>query len=816
MGILTTSIGPFPLGLWLVIVAGIVGDIFIIRKAENTMRKLSVLILIALIAVVTGYLGVVYGRWKALADFLGLTSIINTMVDLLPPAYWIMLIAVAAFVIFLMIKTGNWELKGGIKRVPDGPLGDAKFASEAELNSEYPTIEYDFNKWCDIGRERERAMREFDIQTEQMHLTSDADKKVREERRDQLYRAKSKGLPMAPGILLGDWHEDDHGKKKVPPVNVVGQNYMKRVKGSDKTDNPIRQGNKVYPRYPWYIAFKAKKQIDPITGKAETVYQPKSIEGDKNFKDNWKGGHVKTRLCTDDIHTMLVASSGAGKSAFFLYPQTMYAMATGQSFVVTDTKGDNVQRLASIARDCFGYKTLSLDLRNPLKSCRFNILHMVNKYTDLWKACPDKTSPEAIEYATKRETYAKTVAQTIVKGSQVDFGSNAFFYDSAMGLIQACVLLVSMYAKPEERHIVSVYSLVQAMTGTEGEGENAETGINVMLDELSPNDKTRFFAGPAAQKSGDAQASVMATAMSKMLDFLDSSMEAILCGDSEIDAEQFCNEKTILFITMPEEFQTRYFLVSLVIQELYNEMLTIASKPENGNKVPAPKGFLGNSPKVSFFLDEFGTLPAITGFNGMMSAARSRNIFFNIILQSTSQLERNYGKDAAKIIMDNCKYTFFTGISPTSEDAEKFSKQMGNFTIEVNSVSTNAKPNGGGASKGRSLQMQARPLKTAEEIKNMPKGDFIIMRTADAGNTANPIQCHFDIFMDWGITLAHGKEEPDRPMPVVSYATKEEIVDSIRNARANEPLQESDVVDITFTDVLARLKKEKAKAEKTN
>lgn len=42
-------------------------------------------------------------------------------------------------------------------------------------------------------------------------------------------------------------------------------------------------------------------------------------------------------LPTDDVHALVTAASGAGKTAFFLYPNIEYALATGMSFLCTDT-----------------------------------------------------------------------------------------------------------------------------------------------------------------------------------------------------------------------------------------------------------------------------------------------------------------------------------------------------------------------------------------------------------------------------------------------------------------------------------------------
>lgn len=42
--------------------------------------------------------------------------------------------------------------------------------------------------------------------------------------------------------------------------------------------------------------------------------------------------------------------------------------------------------------------------------------------------------------------------------------------------------------------------------------------------------------------------------------------DQILCFDTAIGAEKFCKEKSALFLILPEEDQTKYFMVSLIIQ----------------------------------------------------------------------------------------------------------------------------------------------------------------------------------------------------------------------------------------------------------
>lgn len=117
------------------------------------------------------------------------------------------------------------------------------------------------------------------------------------------------------------------------------------------------------------------------------------------------------------------------------------------------------------------------------------------------------------------------------------------------------------------------------------------------LMELLPSDhKAKWLAGAALNSADQAMLSVMSTALSRLNSFLDSEMEQILCFGTAIDAERFCNERSAIFIILPEEDQSKYFMVSLLIQQLYREILVIAD--EHGGALPN---------RVMFYCDEFGT-----------------------------------------------------------------------------------------------------------------------------------------------------------------------------------------------------------------
>lgn len=466
-----------------------------------------------------------------------------------------------------------------------------------------------------------------------------------------------------------------------------------------------------------------------------------------------KGGKKNTTAMVDtgDVHALMIGAAGVGKTAYWLYPCIEYACASGMSFLSTDTKGDVMRNYGGVAKE-YGYNVSVIDLRNPTKSNGNNLLNLVNKYMDLYKEHPNQ-----LAYKAKAEKYAKIISKTIIlSGAEsASFGQNAYFYDAAEGILTATILLVAEFCEPQKRHIVSVFKIIQELLAP-SEKRNKNQFQELMA--LLPNDhKAKWFAGAALNASDQSMASVMSTALSRLNAFLDSELEQILCFDTEIDAEKFCSEKSAIFIIMPEEAPTTFFMISLIIQQLYREILAVAD--EEGGKLKN---------RCIFFCDEFGTLPKIQDAEMIFSASRSRRLQIVPIIQSFSQLDKNYGKEGEEIIVDNTQLTIFGGFAPNSPSAEVLSKALGTRTVLTGSV------NKGKNDPSESLQMTERPLMSADELKAMPKGQFVIMKTG-----AYPMKVRLKLFFDWGISFSEPYTVTENANRKVEYAEKKELIEKI-------------------------------------
>jgi type IV secretion system protein VirD4 len=234
-------------------------------------------------------------------------------------------------------------------------------------------------------------------------------------------------------------------------------------------------------------------------------------------------------------------------------------------------------------------------------------------------------------------------------------------------------------------------------------------------------------------------------------------MEQILCVESKLNMESFCKNKTAIFIVLPEEDPTKFFLATLFIQQNYREVLSFAD--EHGGKLPR---------RVVYYWDEYGTMPTIQSAEMMFSAGRSRKLSIVAIIQSYAQLYKNYTEHGAEIIIDNCQLTIFGGFAPGSKTAEELSKSMGTYTALAGSVSRNKND------PSQSLNMIERPLMTSDELKSMKKGNFIVMKTG-----VPPMRATFKLFFKWGIQFDKEYIPEVRQPETIEYADVSRIIAKI-------------------------------------
>ena len=137
--------------------------------------------------------------------------------------------------------------------------------------------------------------------------------------------------------------------------------------------------------------------------------------------------------------------------------------------------------------------------------------------------------------------------------------------------------------------------------------------------------------------------------------------------------------------------------------------------------------------------------------------------------------------EGADIIVDNTQLIMFGGFAPNSSSADTLSRAMGNRTVQVGTVSKSKND------PSQSLQMASRPLMSADELKALPKGTFIVMKTGQ-----HPMKTRLKLFFAWGIAFGKAYQAEEHGNRAVAYAAKDELLQAIQARYPKPKIQNPD------------------------
>ena len=79
--------------------------------------------------------------------------------------------------------------------------------------------------------------------------------------------------------------------------------------------------------------------------------------------------------------------------------------------------------------------------------------------------------------------------------------------------------------------------------------------------------------------------------------------------------------------------------------------------------------------------------------------------------------------------------------------------------------------------------MIGRPLMTVDELKSMPKGQFIVMKTG-----THPMISKLKLYFKWGIQFHEPYLLPDKGARAVSYMERDELIRAIEIKYPQKPV----------------------------
>ncbi len=480
-----------------------------------------------------------------------------------------------------------------------------------------------------------------------------------------------------------------------------------------------------------------------------------------------EGGTYKITM-KDEVHVLIIGTTGSGKTTIIIEPtiRILARSAEKPSLIIADPKGELFEKHSEVLKK-EGYKVEVYDLDTPFVSSRWNPMeraflsykraHSLGREAKKYAKCtPDQVGLKKIDGEIYGDVFFgfKGIAfpnEEMLKAELLSVKQqliNEAFFDLRGVASAVCPIDPSTTDKSWEEGAQNfIYGIMIAMledSVDERLGEN-----KLRLDQFNffnlykianlrdddpdnhLNTLKRYTVGRlkssnvptligsvvnSAPNTARSYLSVMSGKINALMEDMGICYATSAC---DIQFSKFIEKPTVFFIKTPDHKKERHSLATVAISQLYRSLVDIANDIP-GKKLPR---------HVYFLLDEFGNLPVIPDFATMVTVSRSRNIFFEIVVQSYTQLDTKYGKEVAETLKGNFNAQIFLGTEdqPTKE---AFSKSCGEVQLmhEETSKSKNegGKDSGGGSSKSTSIQRTTRPLIDPYELSQIPFGTAIV------------------------------------------------------------------------------------------
>ncbi len=486
------------------------------------------------------------------------------------------------------------------------------------------------------------------------------------------------------------------------------------------------------------------------------------------------GGKYEVNM-KPETHALVIGTTGVGKTQLLANPTIRILAHSGQkpSMVVTDPKGELYADNAAILKE-EGYETVVLNLNDPYSSAKWNPMEIAYRtyqragnlasevkkfsnctpedmgytkfdesvlrgvqYGDSWygfekKAFPTKELLEAelhsrkVQLEDEAKSDLRNIALTLIPDDPN--AKDKTWPDGCRDLITG-IMYAMLEDSRDERLGMTIdkfnfFNLYKIAMRRDPAGDR-ESALKTLAkyaegrDEINGNVK-QLMSG-VCLASGVTQKSFLSTLSSSVGKILGDDGILHLTSGTDIDFTKIPDKPTVFFIRIPDHKTERHPLGVLCISQLYKVLVDVA------NKTVDKKGKSGAlSRPVYFILDEFGNMPAVPNFGTMVTVSRSRKIFFEIILQSYTQLDIKYGPDEAKNIKGNFQMEVFLGSEdPTTIQA--FSEACGETTVfhEEENISENTKDTSQGKNVSKSIQRTRKPLIDKQQLRLLEKWTIV-------------------------------------------------------------------------------------------
>ena len=406
-------------------------------------------------------------------------------------------------------------------------------------------------------------------------------------------------------------------------------------------------------------------------------------------------GTERLPCITDDYHTLTIGATRCGKSRCLVLQSICALALAGEGIVANDPKGELYHYTHSFL-ETLGYKVHVIDFNTPKKSDRYNPLQsIINAVNENRIDDAQNCVWEFVTFLVEKNDHSEPI-----------------WTNGECSVIAAAVMCVvyDNQNHPEFQNLTNVYNFIANMCKT----VNKVLPIDAYMDKLPdshPAKKLMAIAKLAPDKMGG---SFYTAALTTLRLFITNDIYS-MTRESEFSlADVGVKPKQALFFILPDQKTTFYPIVTLLVSQQYELLVTYAKKC--GNRLPH---------RVNYILDEFGNFVAIDKFQTKMTVAGGYGVRWNLFIQDFNQLIDVYGQEVAKIIQGNCHYWIYLHSQDNSTN-EEISKSMGKYTTSTYSLGGSTQKYAAPSS-STNIQLSERSLLNPDEVAKIKRPYQIVL-----------------------------------------------------------------------------------------
>lgn len=415
------------------------------------------------------------------------------------------------------------------------------------------------------------------------------------------------------------------------------------------------------------------------TGRWGTRKEMKKFRNKKKFSDNLILGEGcyknfyegKNPRLNRNNNVIVVGGSGAWKTTSYIMSNIAQM---NSSFVLTDPKGQTVHRVGKmLERD--GYKIKVVDFDTLTNTDHFNPFAYVNDEITLKKVINALIEATNADHEKKGEPFWDRSEEMLITALFAYLyyryrGTDTIKGDGVMPSLDQIGTLIRLLKR---------------------ENKDVESPLEFMFKNFAEEFGTDNYAYLQWQNflrnfEGKTRDSVLAITITRFSLF-DLAQVRDFIKDDNLEIEKWVDEKTAVFLKIPDMDDTFNFLPLLIFLLAFR---TLEHKIDNelGGKATVP---------IQFLMDEFANLGKVPNIEQALSVFRSRQMSITIMLQNVNQIIRMY-KDSWKSFFGNCDSWVYLSGSTEPETQKLFSETGGKKTIYIKERErggfTRSKPHG--------------------------------------------------------------------------------------------------------------------------